>query len=111
MPRYKSSRIINNRSEFYKFLREKRGVKNIRHYNTPIMHNPTVAQRASLRTVSHVWSYGDRYYKLSSQYYGTPEYWWIIAWYNRAPTESHVNIGDVVYIPRPFEKIMQYLGV
>ena len=110
MPRYKSSRIINNRSEFYKFLREKRGVKNIRHYNTPIMHNPTVAQRASLRTVSHVWSYGDRYYKLSSQYYGTPEYWWIIAWWNGRPTEASVQNGTVLQIPTSLEDALTIMG-
>jgi|ETNmetMinimDraft_21_1059911.scaffolds.fasta_scaffold619721_1 hypothetical protein len=87
------------------------GVKHIIHYETPVLRHPTEAEVAGLETTSIIWNRGDRFYKLAHEYYGSGKYWWIIAWYNRAPTESHVNIGDLVYIPQPFERIMQYLGV
>ena len=110
MPRYKSSRVINNNSEFYEFLRKKRGVRNIRHYNTPVIYNPSSADRNSLKTVTHVWSYGDRYYKLSAQYYGTPEYWWVIAWWNGRPTEATVQNGTALQIPTNLEDALTIMG-
>jgi hypothetical protein len=110
MPRYKSSKIVNNTSDFYSFLRRKRGVRNIRHYNTPVLHNPTVADRSSIETASHIWSYGDRYYKLASSYYGMPEYWWVIAWWNGRPTEASVQNGTVLQIPLNLEEALTIMG-
>ena len=42
------------------------------------------------------------YINYQKKYYGDAEYWWLIAWYNNKPTESHFKLGDVVYIPLPF---------
>jgi len=110
MPRYKSSRIVINDSEFYKFLRDKRGLKKVKHYNTPIIYNPTVADRNAIDTVTHVWSYGDRYYKLAAQYYGAPEYWWVIAWWNGRPTEATIQNGTAIQIPLVLENALQIMG-
>ena len=63
MPRYKYTPIINNTSEFYRFLREKREVHgNIIHYGTVRLHTPTVRERTTLKKDAHVWAYGDRFY-------------------------------------------------
>lgn len=110
MPRYKSAKILNNNSEFYKFLRKKRGVKNLRHYDTPVIYNPSTADRVSTSTVSHVWKYGDRYYNLSAQHYGTTKYWWIIAWWNGRPTEADVQNGTVLQIPTNLQEALTILG-
>ena len=74
------------------------------------MHNPTVAQRASLRTTAHMWKYGDRFYTLANKYYGDVDYWWVIAWYNGAPTEANVQTGDVIFIPLDIEAALTVLG-
>ena len=110
MPRYKSARVINNNSKFYKFLRRKRGVRNIAHYGTPIIYNPSITDRNSTPTVSHVWGYGDRYYKLAAQYYGSSEYWWVIAWWNGRPTEATVQNGTVLQIPTNLEDALTIMG-
>ena len=69
MARYSKYRIFNNSSEYYSFLRKKRhNVKNIRQYETPLMYHPTVSERASLITSTHIWKYGDRYYQLADQH-------------------------------------------
>jgi hypothetical protein len=39
-----------------------------------------------------------------------PTYWWVIAQYNKKPTESQLSPGDIVYIPIPLEKILGYYG-
>jgi hypothetical protein len=37
--------------------------------------------------------------------------WWVIAWFNRMPTESHVELGEIVVVPLPLAKILDYLGL
>ena len=111
MSRYSRTRTMNNNTAYYKPLRIKRGVKNIVQYVTPILHNPTVGQRASLQTTAHIWAYGDRFYKLANQYYGDPGFWWVIAWYNGKPTEVDIINGNVIEIPLSLEAALTVLGV
>tara|TARA_Y100000296_G_C5035208_1_gene186894 strand:+ start:247 stop:612 length:366 start_codon:yes stop_codon:yes gene_type:complete len=118
--RYDDSIAFLNDEEFYKsYFRDRNrppgvyssGIKHIVHYATPELRHPTEGEISSLQNISHIWNRGDKYYKLAYEHYGSGKYWWVIAWFNRRPTESHINIGDVIYVPMPFEKIMQYLGV
>lgn len=110
MPRYKGNRIINNNSRFYRFLRDKRHVKNIRQYATAVLYNPSTADRASITTTAYTWGYGDRFYKLANQYYGDPEYWWVIAWWNGRPTEADITNGAVISIPIDLQSALEILG-
>ena len=109
--RYDDTSIGILASDTYRELFKKRDVKFIRHYFTPTLVFPTVEELLDLDILSHVWSLGDRFYKLADEYYNDPTLWWIIAWFNETPTESHVEIGDVVDIPMPLESILQYLDV
>ena len=71
MSRYNNYKILNNSSKYYQFLRKKRnGIKNIQQYETPVLYHPDMIDRASLNTTTHVWTVGDRYYKLADQFYG-----------------------------------------
>ncbi len=111
MPRYNFTKILDNDIEFYEFLRRKRGnIKNLVQYGTTRMHNPSVGQRIALSTDTHVWKYGDRYYNLSYTYYGSVDYWWVIAWYNGYCTEADIYPGDVIQIPTDLEKALEALG-
>ena len=110
MPRYKYTPIVNNRSEFYRFLREKREVRdNLIHYATVRLHQPSMRERMNLKTTSHIWSYGDRFYKLAHQYYGDVNYWWVIALFNGYPTEVTVKAGQVIYIPLSLDDALEAL--
>ena len=102
--------VLRNDKVQYKELFRKRGVNYIDHYPTPHLYHPTAEDLADIETIKHVWKVGDRYSKLAYEFYGDPRYWWIIAWYNQLPTESHVSLGDVVYIPTPFDKILALIG-
>ena len=95
----------------YEYLRKNRNIKNVIHYETPILNNPTVIDRAILTTDTHIWKYGDRYYNLATKYYGSPKYWWVIAWYNGVSTEAQVANGKVLYIPLNLEDALNILGV
>ena len=101
---------MQNSSERYEELFEKRGVDFIKQYGSAEFESPTADQRVGLTRVRHIWKVGDRYYKLAIHHYGSAHYWWIIALYNRKPTEANVNIGDVLIIPLPLDKILRLLG-
>ena len=65
---------------------------------------------ANFDTTTHIWKLGDRYHKLASEYYADSELWWVIASYNKKPTEFHLKAGDIVYIPMPLETVLYYMG-
>ena len=111
MSRYTNITIANNNSDFYSPLTQKRGVKAIQQMNTVVLKNPEIFERVGLATDTHIWKYGDRFYKLAYTYYNDPQLWWIIAWYNGYPTEANVKIGDVLDIPLNLEEIIRVLEV
>tara|TARA_Y100000310_G_C20008251_1_gene501703 strand:- start:193 stop:489 length:297 start_codon:yes stop_codon:yes gene_type:complete len=88
---------------------EARNVKVIDHYNTPNMMYPDFSQMKKITTIKHVWSIGDRYYKLAHKHYGQAKLWWLIAWFNKAPTESHLSLGQVIKIPTPLVAALSYM--
>ena len=91
-----------------KELLDKRGVRQVEQYLTPVTPQLTLDRRLTLDTVTHVWKTGDRLYKMASQYYGDATLWWLIAWYNEKPTDSHFVLGDTLYIPFPLGRVLAY---
>jgi hypothetical protein len=76
------------------------------HYETPKFPDLTSEDRYSLINEHHIWTVGDRYWKLSTKFYGSSDLWWVIAWYNQKPTDAHVKIGDSIAIPMPIDKVL-----
>ncbi len=90
----------------YEHVFDERDVKFIRHYGSPKTSYPSTIQMRGVKRVQHVWRVGDRYYKLAAQFYGNPTYWWVIAQFNKRPTEADLTPGDLIYIPLPLETIL-----
>jgi|TARA_Y100000034_G_C6614997_1_gene267940 hypothetical protein len=111
MGRYDKYRILTNASDYYKPLREERGVKFIKQYETPKLLNPSRAVRRRITTTKHLWKYGDRLYNLANQYYSDPRYWWVIAWWNGYGTEADIQNGALLYIPLKLDAALTALGV
>ncbi len=107
--RYSYRQVIKNRLTKYLQQFRSRGVRGINHYNTPTLSYPNSEQLKNITTIQHVWSQGDRYYKLADKYYGDKSLWWVIASFNRAPTESHLRTGRMLRIPMPVEVAISYL--
>jgi hypothetical protein len=110
MSRYSRTKTRRNGSESSKQMRNRRGNKEfIQHYRTPRLPHP---EKITLEMLddAHVWSVGDKFYKLAQTYYNDPKLWWIIAWYNQKPTEGHVELGDTILIPRNVDGILSRLG-
>ena len=99
---------LSEEEKIYEGYLKKRNRKIIYHHLTPVINKPTLDEMATLTLTGHIWRLGDRYYKLADQYYDDPKYWWVIAWFNRAPTEAHLKIGDLIQIPTPLEEVLQF---
>ena len=111
MSRYKKLDVFVNKEQSTEIARRMRNLQKIVHYGTSVLYHPDVFDRSSLNTDTHIWKYGDRFYKLAFTYYNDPKLWWIIAWYNGYPTEASIKIGDVLDIPLSLEEIVQTLGL
>ena len=106
--RYKKKLIALNNDEMYRDHFIRRGTPFIHQYTTPIMKHPTVEQVEGLDEINHIWTQGDRYYKLAHKHYKDSKLWWVIAWYNQKPTENHLKLGDLVYVPMPLNEVLKY---
>lgn len=104
--RYKNNRIIENNLKLYEKARKKRGIPgSLSQYKMRRTRRPTAEEIATIEPIGHIWTTGDRLYKLAEKYYNDPTLWWVIAWYNNRPTEGHFKVGDVIQIPTPIERV------
>tara|TARA_A100001515_G_scaffold129876_1_gene116810 strand:+ start:987 stop:1328 length:342 start_codon:yes stop_codon:yes gene_type:complete len=109
--RYINREFFLNDEKNYKQNLKKRNTSGIVQFSTAFFPEITEDEYGSIETVQHVWKFGDRYSKLAQTYYDDPTMWWVIALFNRKPTESHLELGDFIYIPVPLEAAMEIIGV
>ena len=107
--RYDNRTIRRNNLELYRSVLENRGLKSVRQYTTPNLRYPTSEEISNFQIIGHIWKTGDRYYKIADRYYNDPEMWWVIAFFNQKPLEQHVELGEVINIPLPLEKVLTYM--
>lgn len=111
MDRYKNRDTYDNTKKLYDSHFKNRGLsRGIRHYGTPNMRKLTIEELRTIEYQSVVWKSGDKLYKLAHKHYNDSELWWVIAWFNRKPTDAHFKPGDTVYIPGPLELVLSYYG-
>ena len=103
--------IFYNDHDLYDEYFDKKNMKGFVQYASPEYNEVTDEEKDSIRSRIHIWKLGDRFYKLASQEYGNPKYWWIIALFNQKPTESHVKPGDQILIPLDHEEVVRLYGV
>lgn len=108
--RYENRKNLLNKQEIYKNLFEKRGVKQISHFDTPVFEFNESVSEYPFEFEQHIWKDGDRLYKISNRYYNSIEFWWVIGLINQKPTDSHYEIGDLVLIPTPLQEVLDFIG-
>ena len=109
--RYSNRRTVINDLEQYQHKFAKRNRKFIRMYSSPNLKHLNLRDLAEIQTFPYRWGLGDKCYKLAADFYGNPELWWVISWFNQKPTDSHVRPGDLLYIPTPIDDVLTKLGV
>ncbi len=98
--------IFSNSNNIYKNYLEEKGLKSIQQYNTAVIKYPTDEQLKRIPYREHVWTSGDRLYKLASTYLGDSRDWWIILVFNKIGTEVSIKQGDVIKIPTNISEIL-----
>ena len=109
MSRYTNREIMINDLEKYKEILKNRSRKVVYIHETPEFTHPTQEQIQTLTLEPHRWVLGDRFFKLAREYYGDATLWWVIAHFNKTPTEAHVLLGDIIYIPLPLDRAVRML--
>lgn len=109
--RYRNREKFKNNLEMFREHFDARDVSYINQYTTPVFGTNDIETFSNIQFVSHTWKAGDRLFKLSYEHYNDSQLWWVIAWFNKKPTEAHFTIGDQVFIPKPLDKILQIIGV
>jgi nucleoid-associated protein YgaU len=109
--RIKNLKTTDVHEEVHEKLLEDRGIDRIRFYPAQTMRAIRGQKFRNLKTVSHTWKLGDRYWKLAAEHYGDPGYWWVIAKFNYRPTESHVKAGDKLLIPTQLSDVLSHYNI
>lgn len=108
--RFSTRQIFLNNNRMYKNVFFKnRDVQELYQYDMPRISYPTPEERASLDNRLGVWHATDTLYNLANDYYGSPEYWWVIAWYNKKASEAEFKVGDQFYVPLPLESVLSFV--
>lgn len=85
--------------EHYEDYFVQREMDNFNFYPDAYLPKVTKKLISSVPFKVHTWKMGDKYYKIAHETYGRSSYGWIIGWFNRSPTESHLTIGDQIFVP------------
>jgi hypothetical protein len=97
MPYYNNRQtILNfNKQQLEEFL-EKRDLDSII-FRDNFIFNPVDTENYVF--IEHIWSHGDRLFKLSRKYLSNFRNYWLIGLFNKKPTDADYKYGDIVYIP------------
>lgn len=102
--------VLTSDNEVYRKKILERNAKRIALHATPVYNFDDTEKDIDFTFTEVFWADGDRLYKLSNKYYNSIEYWWVIGFFNQKPTDSHYEIGDLVLIPTPLEKAIEFMG-
>jgi hypothetical protein len=103
--------FVNDDKNYQKEFFQERGVNRVPQYKTGRFKALTPRQRSQLEVNSITWTAVSNLTKIAFDFYGSPQYWWIIALFNNRPLEADFKLGEIVYIPTPLEKVLSYYGV
>jgi hypothetical protein len=94
----------------YNKLLKKRKIEGARMLETPLLNSPASLDFSIVDEVQEIWGVGTKLWKLAANHYGDGTLYWVIALYNGKPTDAHWAIGDIIYIPFPYEYVVEALG-
>ena len=108
MPKYNKLRTkVVNSEDSYQDHFDRRVRDSITQYGS--FHFGKGFQKKRYSVKKHIWSHGDKLYKLAHHYYGDIDMWWIIAFWNGRPTEAEYYYGLEIQIPFPVRDLYREL--
>ncbi len=88
----------------------RRGKKSVTQFKKLKIRALSEEERKTLSNTKHIYKTGDKLYKLAHRYYGDTRYWYVLAAYNRKPTDFHCKLGDTIYIPFPLKEVLYLMS-
>lgn len=111
LSRYKKEEIIKNNDQDYKKVFSSRfGPNGMYQTTTRVFRHPTEEELMNIQYAKEIWGLGKRLYKLSNQYYNDSQYWWLIALFNKIPSEAEIEFGQVIKVPVPLNIVLNLYG-
>lgn len=109
--RYKKENIIkNNDVDYKKVFKTRFGTLGLVQTGTTTFRQITETEMNSVQYYNETWGLGQRLYKLSYKYYGSSQYWWIIALFNNIATEADLEFGQVIKVPTQLDTMLSLYG-
>jgi hypothetical protein len=114
--RYQNAEIFENDDyDYWEVFKKRFGnneqVQSISQRETLRLDYPVAEEVVQFSFANEYWGPGARLYKYAEKHYGDAKYWWVIAWFNKKPTDAHYKIGELVKIPLPLEQVLGYYGL
>jgi len=114
--RFQNRSVLNNMAMKYMEYNAKKSSRNlgmgslaILQYDTAELYFPSSRQMRELEFDSYVWRQGDSLPTVAHSYYGDPNLWWIIAWFNKKPLPSDYKLGDVIDILLDYNEVYNFM--
>jgi|TARA_R110002124_G_scaffold185931_4_gene353462 nucleoid-associated protein YgaU len=113
MSRYSPSDLsaLSSNDERYDYLFENRDAKIVYMLAMAQMSALSDKDRKSLNTRRYTWRSGDQYWKVAQKFYGDERLWFIIAYFNKAPTDFHMQAGRDILVPVSPQLVLERLGM
>ena len=102
--------FLNDNKKYRNVFFKDRDIEETFQYDSPKISYPTPSEIRSLNNVLLVWGATDKLYNVANKYYGSPEYWWVIAWYNKKASEAEFKVGAQFYVPLPLDEVLGYIN-
>lgn len=107
--RYEARSETTAKTRNSKDVVSRRGAKRIEHYAAPKFAVLSDELISEIDVEFVYYSVETKFYKLAAEHYGDPRLWWVIAFFNKKPTDFHAKLGDVINIPVQWELVYNLL--
>lgn len=94
MPKYRNRDTAINESSIFQDILDRRGVKKISQLRTMPFSGLDIS---SILVSEYIWTTKDSLHRVSQTFYGTYEYWWVIAMVNQNQ-QTHITRMEILYI-------------
>ena len=102
--------IVKNKDPGYSEIFDRRGIDGVTQLKKLKVRALSVEDRKKLTNTKHIYKTGDKLFKLAYRYYGDTRYWYVLAAYNRKPTDFHCKVGDTIYVPFPLKEVLYLMN-
>lgn len=111
LSRYKrTDNYRNTDSDYKKIFSSRFGRFGLLQTKTFNIKRPSEEKISQIAYNTETWGLGKRLYKISFDYYGDPQYWWLIAIFNGISTEADIEFGQIIKIPIPLDAVLNLYG-